>query len=645
MCLLIGTESATAQGPLHNGGFERWDAAVTNPLHWTVTTEGKKFHRVTRSDANATEGSSALRIHLPVYETLYLQQYIAVKPGGRYRVGCDVRGAFEGRVALNVEPSGGVELPVSKDWRFDQSWQRVALDVRASEKGYLGIQIRALGKGVLWVDRLRVEELSEDTPSLANPATVQASASARDGDFVLPSLLSDNMVLQRERPISIWGWSPAGKKITVQLGDETKTAVAGTDNKWKAVFKSRRAGGPFSMTIRGDAALTLTNVMIGDVWVCAGQSNMQHPMSQVIDTETEIASANYPNIRLATIPMQIAGTNQEDILHHGWIACDPRTVREFSAVGYYFGRRIHELRKIPIGLIDCSWYGTSIIGWTSHEAYDRHPPIRLIRDKFVAEVKRDYPDWEQQMGKYHGAQGSPFKDSSPAGIYSAMVSPLTKFPIKGVIWYQGESDARRFDEYAEHFPIVIRDWRRAWGQGDFSFLYVQIAYCKWWAEHWAQQCEAQFSGLKLPNTAMVIINDLHDNYDQHPRLKKGVGERLALAARATVYGEKRVVYSGPIYQSLKREGNKLRLFFKPTCGSLVAKDEKALSGFTIAAADRKFRPADARIDGETLLVWHDDIPEPATVRYNWNITNPVCALFNGADLPMSTFRTDDWPLR
>lgn len=468
-------------------------------------------------------------------------------------------------------------------------------------------------------------------------------------EVVLPGLFTDNMVLQKERPISVWGWASPGEKVTLNFHGEQRETTADKGGRWKVSIEPFEAGGPFDMEIRGRDVVTIKNVLIGDVWVCAGQSNMQAPVRDVIDAQKEIAEANFPKIRLFTVGMEVAGRVQEDVSGRNWDVCGTNTISRFSAVGYFFGRELHQKQNIPIGLINCSWFGTSIIGWTSRHAYETNAVIRPILDNFL-KVQKIYPDWEDKMDEYHrkiqsdhDPQYQQFNDSAPTGIFNAMIAPLTSFPIRGIIWYQGEADFREPERYRQHLPIVVSDWRRLWDQGDFPFLYVQIAYCHYWGGNWAHMCEAQLRAASvIPNSAMVVINDLHDNYEQHPRMKQGVGERLALATRSLVYGEKQLNYHGPLYDRLKIEGNRARVEFAHANGGIVATDPRALSGFQIAGESRKFYPAQAVIEENTILVSSDSVIKPVAVRYNWGNPNPVCALFNHDKLPMSAFRTDDW---
>jgi sialate O-acetylesterase len=340
---------------------------------------------------------------------------------------------------------------------------------------------------------------------------------------------------------------------------------------------------------------------------------MEHPLSNTLEAEQDIPQAENPMLRLSVVPRTFSGKPRDDINRNGWFLCTPKTVPNFSAVAYYFGREIQKRTGVPIGVVQCSWYGTSIQVWTSLRAFEANPIIKQDYDAFVTALPKEYADWHDRAEEFNEAAIAKvnkkaegkiyFYDPPPTGCYNAMVNPLTKFPIKGVIWYQGESDAPRHDRYAQALSIMAKDWREAWGQGVFPFLYVQIGYCKWWASTWAPQCEAQQKAETLiPNSAMVVMGDLHDNWDQHPRCKKGVGERLALAARARVYGEKDVAWRAPRFKSASVEGSLMRLTFDDTGGKLEARGDGALSGFSNAGEDGKYQPAEAKIDGDTIIV-------------------------------------------
>ncbi len=489
-------------------------------------------------------------------------------------------------------------------------------------------------------------------------------------DVKLPALIGDNMVLQQGKKVAIWGTADPGENISVTMGEQKATATADSDGHWKAELGPLKAGGPYDVTIVGKNTITLHNVVVGEVWVCSGQSNMEMAVGNsprawggVKNYEKEIAAGNYPLLREFTVKKAVAGKPQTEVQGQ-WMVASPQTVGEFTAVGYFFGRDLHKALKVPVGLIHSSWGGTPAEAWTSAEALATNPDLKPLLDDWARKVA-DYPklldqykqqlnDWAQAAEKAE-AEGAiappaspmpPDPRSSPwraAGLYNAMIAPLLPYAIAGAIWYQGESNADRAYQYRELFPAMIRDWRRAWGEGDFPFLFVQLAH---FIQNfgpkssWAELREAQSMTLSLPKTGMAVAADIGDPYDIHPKNKQEVGRRLALAAEAIAYG-RRVVYSGPVYDSMTKEDGSIRLKFKDVDGGLVTKGG-SLRGFEIAGQDRKFVLAEAKIDGETVVVQSSKVLRPVAVRYAW-ADNPDCTLYNKAGLPASPFRTDDWP--
>ncbi|MBI1929950.1 sialate O-acetylesterase [Candidatus Poribacteria bacterium] len=490
--------------------------------------------------------------------------------------------------------------------------------------------------------------------------------SATIAEVKLPAVIGDNMVLQQHAKVPIWGTADPGEQITVSLGAQQVATTADNEGRWMVSLNSLDAGGPFEMTIAGNNTLTLRNVLVGEVWVCSGQSNMQWSVKASADAEGEIAAADYPMIRLFSVKRTVAEGPLPDT-EGSWGACSSQTVGDFSAVGYFFGGELHKMLDVPVGLIHSSWGGTPAEAWTSRPALESEPDFKPILDRWeqilaeYPQAKQKYEDqlaeWKQaaEAAKAEGKPeprrpGAPLGPDHPhraSGLYNGMIAPLIPYAIQGVIWYQGESNADRAYQYRKLFPAMIQDWRSAWKHGDFPFLFVQLAN---WREtkpepvesDWAELREAQLMTLTLPKTAIAVAIDIGDAADIHPKNKQEVGRRLALAAQSIAYG-KEVVYSGPIYASMTTEGNKVRLRFMPhTADGLMAKGDEPLKGFAIAGQDHKFVWADARIDGDTVVVWSDQVPHPVAVRYAW-ADNPVCNLYNKAGLPASPFRTDDWP--
>jgi sialate O-acetylesterase len=456
--------------------------------------------------------------------------------------------------------------------------------------------------------------------------------------------------------------------VTVEIQGQKATATAGQDGKWLVRLDKLKAGGPFEMTITGKSTVTLKNVLVGEVWVCSGQSNMWWPITMTANSKEAIGNSTNPMLRLYTVPQRVAGT-PKTALGESWVECGPKTVATFSAVAYYFGRDLQKARDVPVGLIHTSWGGTRAEAWTTR-------PVIESLGEYRAEMRaanRDLEnyawallDYQYEMGRYNQLAAAakkkglkppdaPKAPMHPAanpnhgfsGLYNAMIAPLQPYAISGAIWYQGESNAGQAFQYRTLFPAMIKSWRSTWGQGDFPFLFVQLApFMKIEKEPiesaWAELRDAQLhTALTVPKTGMAVITDVGDPADIHPQKKEPVGARLALAARALAYGEK-IEYSGPTYDRMKVENGKVVLSFKHVGGGLVAKDGP-LQGFTIAGEDRKWVNADAEVQGDQVIVKSDKVTDPVAVRYGW--TNcPVVNLWNKAGLPASPFRTDNFPM-
>lgn len=474
------------------------------------------------------------------------------------------------------------------------------------------------------------------------------------------ALFSDGAVLQQGTPVPVWGWAAEGESVTVEFQDQKVSAIA-YGGKWMVILNELKSGGPFEMKISGANSVTIKNILVGEVWLCSGQSNMQWIMAQTANAKEDIAAAKYPKIRLFSVPRVAQDAPAEDVKGE-WKECSPDSVKDFSAVGYFFGRALHTARQgVPVGLINSSYGGTPSEAWTSAFTVGYDPNFAGIRERYAKSVV-DWPEakakWEAALEKHKEAAAKakaegkpapaapakpmgPEHQNRPIGLFNAMVAPLIPYAMRGAIWYQGESNATRAYEYRSIFQAMIRDWRQAWGN-DFTFLFVQLApYAPPPAGTWPELREAQALALNLPKTGMAVITDVGEEKDIHPKQKQPVGERLALAARAIAYGEK-IEYSGPVYSGMKIVGNRIELSFKHLGGGLIAKDGK-LTGFTIAGADQKFVEAQAEIKGDKVIVSSSSVSQPVAVRFGWE-NWPVLNFWNKAGLPASPFRTDDFPM-
>jgi len=635
-------------------------------------------------------------------------------------------------------------------------------------------------------------------------------------DVRVPAIIGDNMVLQQGKKIRIWGWANPNEKVSVVFASQKANAVADVSGHWQTLLGPVKAGGPFELTISASNTLTIKNVLVGEVWICSGQSNMEWPLINSQNGADAVAQANYPEIRLFTVQKTTSSTPLDDVKGQ-WIVTTPDKVGQFSAVGYFFGRELYQKLNVPVGLIHTSWGGTPAEAWTSNDALattsDLQPILARYQEglKNVGERQQEYArrlaEWSQKNlyqdegnkgealgyaasqtntadwptmnlpqyfetaglkmdgaiwfrkeieipqswagrslelnlaaiddfdttyfnGTKVGGIGSetpnsynvprhykipaelvragknviavrvfdsageggfgagtmslrpsegpeeavslggpwsykvelaltpkspdwgsrpeaagPTNQNSPSVLYNAMIAPLTPLTIRGAIWYQGESNAGRAYQYRTLFPTMIRNWRNAWGEGDFPFYYVQLANFQPIKDapgesEWAELREAQTLTLHEPQTGMAVIIDIGEAKDIHPRNKVDVGHRLALWALANTYGEK-IEYSGPLFQSFSIEGDKLRVKFRHAAG-LKTSDGGAPKGFAIAGEDHKFVWADARIEGDEVVLSSKEVTKPIAVRYAW-ADNPVCNLYNTIGLPASPFRSDDWP--
>lgn len=474
----------------------------------------------------------------------------------------------------------------------------------------------------------------------------------------LGALFCDNMVLQRDMELPVWGWSTPGASITVefvprpgsgQAGQKVSVATgkapstsSGQAVKWVVKLKPLKASAvPAEMVISdsGGGKIVLTNVLVGEVWICSGQSNMDWPVKSLQGRyPEEVAAANDSALRLGSVKPLYAARPLEHT-EVVWQACTPEQAMEFSAVAFFFGRKLREQLKVPIGLVESARGGSPVEAWMSEETLRREfPEFNAELDPFAKVVKETGGVFESRVqSKVHG-----IIQRTPTVFYNTQIHPLIPFGIRGVIWYQGESNVGRAEQYARLFPAMIRQWRSEWGQGDFPFHYVQIAPCGEKDNAGAFLREAQMKSLAVPNTGMAVIMDLGDARNIHPLEKKPVGERLASLALAKQYGRHDLVCSGPVYTKHVVEGGAIRLHFDHPGGGLATRDGKELTHFTIAGDDRKFVEAAALIEGDTIVVSSPAVEKPVAVRFAFGSAD-VPNLMDMAGLPASSFRTDNWP--
>jgi len=473
----------------------------------------------------------------------------------------------------------------------------------------------------------------------------------------LPSLLADHMVIQRSLPVHVWGIAAEHESIAVTFRSETQSTTADDLGRWSVYLAPGEAGGPFQMTVKGTNTIQLNDILVGDVWVASGQSNMEFPMNQLTNPDAEIAAAQYPKIRIFRVEHRPSDYPRSDVDAKTWALFTPESAADSSAVAYYFARDLNQKLNVPIGLIESAWGGTPAESWTSLHTLSADAslmPVFAERSKMVDEYDSVLLALDQEEREYQRAvekakaEGKPepwrqwhpdFHAWAPSALFNGMIAPLTQYAIRGAIWYQGESnDGPRAPLYAHLFPSMIGDWRRAWNEGDFPFLFVQIANWNNTPEsRWPDVRDAQRRTLALRNTGMAVTIDIGDAVDIHPKDKLDVGLRLAKAARAIAYGEK-LEWSGPLYRQLTHEEHALRVWFDHAAG-LTAKGGP-LVGFEVAGADGKYVAADAKIDGSSVIVSSASVPDPVSVRYAW-AANPTCNLYNHEGLPASPFQAPE----
>jgi len=500
--------------------------------------------------------------------------------------------------------------------------------------------------------------------------------SVADATVKMPAVFSDNMVLQRNNNVTLWGWADPQESVTVETGwGQGASVIAGENSKWSVQIKTTQAGGPYKITVKGkDNECSFSNVMLGEVWLCSGQSNMQMPMAgwpgqPIVDGPEAIKQANIPDIRLFTVEMNSIKTPQDDC-KGSWLICSPETVSGFSAVGYFFGRELYNELKVPIGLIHSSWGGSNAETWIRPDILSSDAEFEPMVFKFNDLMNKWENDVRQAQADNKESPKQPVAPQScPSYLYNGMIKPLIPYTIKGVIWYQGESNGNRGYQYSKLFPVLIQNWREDWGY-EMPFYFVQLAgyvahkptetvefdHSVPAESYWAELREAQLETLtSTPQTGMAAAIDIGAANNIHPGDKNTVGKRLACWALAKDYG-KDVPYSGPLYRSMTVEKGKkpflglkklpysdknvIRIKFDYADSGLVVQDGK-LKNIAIAGADRKFVWADAMIDNDELVVWSDNVKAPVAVRYGWNIYSEG-NLYNKLGFPASPFRTDKW---
>ncbi len=496
------------------------------------------------------------------------------------------------------------------------------------------------------------------------------------GELQVARIFGDNMVLQRGKPVRVWGRAHPGEKITVTFKSQTESVRVDWSGEWSVELAPLSAdSSPADLTVKaGTESISFSNVVVGEVWLASGQSNMFFPVEKALNAGLEIKDADYPNLRLFSVNRISALTPLDDITPEEfipWQSCTPENIPDFSAAAYFFARDLHQKLDVPVGIIHSSWGGTPIESWMPIDVLQAEPLARTylqtIFDQGLCFEARK-AEYDEIRSKFDQAKSAAIQDGMefnqrppqelafpenrkwPGGLWNAMIHPLAGYTLRGAIWYQGEANAGRAHAYRALFPAMIQTWRDAWGQGDFPFYWVQLANYQLplkepAATPWAELRQAQTETLSLTNTAQALAIDLADPdnpKDIHPHNKQEVGRRLALLARKNIYGETDLVAEGPVYQSHQITDGKIIIHFDANdAAGMIVKGEH-LTGFAIAGADKRWVWAEARLNSDgTVTVWSARVPAPVAVRYAFE-TNPPVNLYNRAGLPARPFRTDDW---
>lgn len=474
------------------------------------------------------------------------------------------------------------------------------------------------------------------------PCFALAMTATAYGDVKLASIFGDSMVLQRDLPVPVWGWAEAGEKVTVSFADQTQQTTADPNGRWQVKLEPLTAAAKGqALKVTGNNAIELNDVLVGEVWICSGQSNMEWSVNASLNGKEEAAAADHPMIRMFNVEGHLTSPVAKDTCPGQWKVCQPNTVGGFSAVGYFFGRRLQSELGVPVGLVGSNWGGTRIEPWTSPSGFRSVPELKEIADQVDA-----YDESTKVQGR------------SPSAIYNAMVHPLAPFAMRGGIWYQGESNGNEGESYYHKKQALVNSWREIF-QPDLAFYWVQLA--NWKAptddpaggDGWAKIREAQRKALNIDHTGMAVIIDIGEAGDIHPRNKQDVGSRLAQWALHQTYGREDVVPSGPLYKSHRVDGNSIRVSFDHVGDGLMvgvkeglqptAEDtDGKLQRFAVAGADKQWHWAEATIDGDDVVVSSPQVSEPVAVRYAYSMNPAGANLYNREGLPASPFRTDDW---
>jgi sialate O-acetylesterase len=478
----------------------------------------------------------------------------------------------------------------------------------------------------------------------------------------LPAIISDGMVLQQNSRVALWGWAAPGEKISItnSWNGKATTVTADASGKWITYISTTKAGGPYTLTFKASNTMDVNDVLLGEVWLASGQSNMEffvgktpNPSYTGIHNYADvIKDAEHPYIRQIDVPNKVAENPQYDF-KGVWKTCSAKTIDTFSAVAYFFAKDINKATGFPVGIINSTWGGTPAESWTKKEVLQNDKDFVPILERYQQAMdvyptenekyRKSLEQWRADTSKNKGAAPrgpmGPNHNHSPSRLYNGMIVPVQPYTVKGFIWYQGESNADRAYQYRRLFPAMIANWRSDWKNEKLPFYFVQIS------PHRSQNAEIRDAQLytyrTVANTGLAVTTDNGDSLDIHPRNKELVGKRLSLWALRNEYGKKDIIVSGPLYKAMKVDGDKIRISFDFDKG-LMAKDVE-LREFTIAGDDQVFVPAQAKIEGNTVVVWSDVVKSPKAVRFAWrNIPKPN--LYNGAGLPASPFRTDSWKL-